>query len=81
MHNTTDAPGGVDTPLLTPDQAGAYLRTHPRTLANWRVRGEGPTFCRIGRRPFYRLAELNAYIEGRQFSHRAAEQSRARGKG
>lgn len=67
---------GPQTPLLTPEQAGEYLRTHPRTLANWRVSGDGPAFCRIGRRPFYRLADLDAFINARHFNHRGAERSK-----
>ena len=64
------------TPLLTPAQAGEYLRTNPRTLANWRVRGAGPAYCRVGRRPFYRLEELDAFIEAGRVSHRAEERVR-----
>lgn len=78
MHDTdrtTRNTAAPSTPLLTPEQAGEYLRTHPRTLANWRVKGDGPSFCRIGRRPFYRLEELNAFIDARRFQHRAAERS------
>lgn len=77
MDITVVAPSAPETPLLTPGQAGAYLRTHPRTLANWRVRGEGPALVRIGRRPFYRLADLNEFIEARRFRHRAERRATA----
>jgi Helix-turn-helix domain len=33
----------------------------PRTLENWRWRGEGPPFVKIGRKVVYRLIEVEAY--------------------
>jgi hypothetical protein len=62
-------------PLLTPDQAGAFLRVHPRTLANWRVLGRGPRYLRVGRRPFYREKDLETWLDAHAFAHTADEQS------
>ena len=49
--------------LLTPAEAGKVLRTNTQTLANWRVAGRGPPWVRlIGRRVFYRKADLREWI-------------------
>jgi predicted DNA-binding transcriptional regulator AlpA len=34
--------------LLTPEQVAEMLQVHPGTLENWRVRGEGPPFVKLG---------------------------------
>ena len=36
------------TELLTPEQVAELLKVHPGTLENWRVRGEGPPFVKLG---------------------------------
>ena len=36
------------TELLTPEQVAEMLQVHPGTLENWRVRGEGPPFVKLG---------------------------------
>ena len=33
----------------------------PRTLENWRWRGEGPPFVKIGRKVVYRLVDVEGY--------------------
>ena len=49
--------------LLTPAEAGEILRSNTQTLANWRVQGKGPPWVRlIGRRVFYRKADLKDWI-------------------
>mgnify|MGYP000853008536 FL=1 len=57
--------------LLTPLQAAKFLGVSPRTLANWRSRGGGPKYTKLGnpppqgrqdRRPVrYRLHDLETY--------------------
>ena len=37
-------------PLLTTAQAATLLGTSPRTLEDWRLRGGGPVFRKVGRR-------------------------------
>jgi predicted DNA-binding transcriptional regulator AlpA len=49
--------------LLTTAEAGAYLRMAAHTLTRWRSQGKGPSFVRVGGSVFYRVAELDAYIE------------------
>jgi len=36
------------TELLTPEEVADLLKVHPGTLENWRVRGEGPPFVKLG---------------------------------
>ncbi|WP_420846583.1 helix-turn-helix transcriptional regulator [Nocardioides jishulii] len=36
----------------------------PKTLANWRSAGTGPTFVKIGGMVRYRLADVEAYEAG-----------------
>jgi hypothetical protein len=50
------------------------LRVTSRTTARWRVEGNGPAFVRAGgRRILYRRADLNEWLAGRTYAHRAAE--------
>jgi excisionase family DNA binding protein len=46
---------------LTPQEAAERLRTSVGTLSNWRVRGEGPRFIKLGRKVLYPLAEIEAF--------------------
>jgi predicted site-specific integrase-resolvase len=34
--------------LMTPEQVAELLQVHPGTLENWRFRGEGPAFFKLG---------------------------------
>ena len=34
--------------LLTQEQVAEILQIHPGTLENWRTRGEGPRFVKLG---------------------------------
>ncbi len=38
----------------------------PRTLERWRWTGEGPAFVKIGGRVVYRIADVEAYENGRR---------------
>lgn len=53
-------------PLLSPVEAGAFLGMSPKTLANWRVRGFGPTFVKLGGRGGkvrYRRTDLEDFLD------------------
>jgi hypothetical protein len=51
-------------PLLTTLQAAAFLGTSPRTLEDWRLRGGGPTYRKLGRRLVrYSAADLASFLE------------------
>lgn len=51
-------------PLLTVEQAAAYLNVQPQTLNNWRTTGRHniPT-TKVGRLVRYRRSALDAFIE------------------
>jgi len=51
--------------LLTTPEAAAYLRLSPRTLENWRVRGGGPRFRKLGDRVLYDQGELDRWQAAR----------------
>lgn len=46
---------------LLPKEAAERLRTTTGTLSNWRVRGQGPRFIKVGRKVLYPVAELEAW--------------------
>ena len=51
-----------DDPLLTTEEAAAYLGLAPSTLATWRVRrSDGPRFLKIGRKVLYPRSELKRF--------------------
>ena len=39
----------AQSPLLTPNEAAAWLRSRERTLEHWRYQRTGPAFVRVGR--------------------------------
>jgi excisionase family DNA binding protein len=54
------------TELLTPEEVADLLKVHPGTLENWRVRGEGPPFVKLGNKRRsavrYRRADVENWI-------------------
>ena len=57
-HDQADAPTAANH-----DEAGAadYLGLKPKTLANWRSRGCGPRYLKLGARVVYPQSELDAF--------------------
>lgn len=55
--------------IITPDgrltraHAAKYLGVAEQTLANWRSIGRGPKSFRLGGRVFYRLSDLEAFVD------------------
>lgn len=49
--------------LKNTKQAAAHIRLERKTLENWRCQGRGPAFVRIGSRIFYRVRDLEEFIE------------------
>ena len=49
--------------LLTPDEASALLRVDEGTLANWRYRGIGPVFVKLGGKVRYAKNDLNSFVQ------------------
>lgn len=49
--------------LLTTVEVAQYLRIRVNTLEQWRSRGEGPAFERVGRRVRYRRGEIDRWLK------------------
>jgi len=49
---------------ISPEEAAERLGVRPSTLANWRYRGGGPPYIKVGGRVRYRLAELGDWLDG-----------------
>lgn len=60
----------ADTPheLLSVEEAAAYLRSPPGTLAHWRATGGGPRFAKLGRRIVYRREWLDEWVDAQSAS-------------
>jgi hypothetical protein len=69
----------MDIPVvLTPEQAAQALSLSPSTLAKLRLSGNGPAYCRMGRRKIgYRPADLESWLSGR-IHHSTSEYETAR---
>lgn len=69
--NTESSTAASPTPssMLDPTAAGAYLGgnkpINALTLADWRCKGTGPAYIKVGRLVRYRLADLDAWMNGR----------------
>ena len=48
------------------------LGLSPRTLQNWRLKGEGPPFGKFGRSVRYSVATVAAWVAGRERSSTSA---------
>ncbi|WP_206064976.1 helix-turn-helix domain-containing protein [Nocardioides sp. JQ2195] len=55
-RTTTSAPI-----YLTTEMLAERWEVSPGTLANWRARGTGPTYCKIGNSVRYALADVEQY--------------------
>lgn len=49
--------------LMTPDEVAALLQVPVATLAQWRHRGTGPLYRRIGRHVRYEREHVETWIE------------------
>jgi hypothetical protein len=52
-----------DSPLGTPDEVAAYMRTTVPALSQLRYRGQGPKFIRSGRKILYRWEAVEEYLQ------------------
>jgi hypothetical protein len=52
--------------LLSDDESAAILNVKPKTMPQWRCRGFGPVFIKIGRKVFYRRSALYAWIAAQE---------------
>lgn len=67
---TTPAPPCVPSPMLDPTSTGIHIGGQENpisvlTLADWRTKGIGPDYVKVGRLIRYRQADLDAWIETR----------------
>lgn len=58
--SAVELPAGV-TPLLTTEQAAAYLAVARSSLETYRTRGGGPVATKVGRSVRYRIEDLDAW--------------------
>ena len=49
--------------LLTEEEFASLIEVKPHTLAVWRTEGKGPNFARLGKSVFYRLADVQAWVD------------------
>lgn len=56
--------------LLTIDEAAEIVRTPVGTLRYWRYLGTGPRSFRLGRRVFYRQADVEEWINAQADAER-----------
>ena len=49
--------------VLNVDQAADLLGLSASTMAKMRLSGNGPVFCKLGRRVVYRREDIDAYLE------------------
>jgi hypothetical protein len=70
ITNIIKAEANQSSPLLNPESTGIYLGGTDKplsvlTLADWRTKGIGPAYFRVGRLIRYRQADLDAWLETR----------------
>lgn len=46
---------------LTTKEAAAFLRVHPGTMSNWRIKGVGPAYIKTVGKIFYFQADLESF--------------------
>jgi hypothetical protein len=49
--------------LLSDRDLAEMLELNTETLQTWRSEGKGPSFTRLGKKVFYRLADVTSWIE------------------
>ena len=51
--------------VITTKGAALYVGLSESTLAKLRLNGNGPVYCKLGRRVVYRLADLEGWLQSR----------------
>lgn len=49
--------------LFETERAAPYIKHATSTLHRWRVEGSGPPYIKLGRKVFYRRADLDAFLD------------------
>lgn len=52
--------------LQNSDTTAEQLKLSPKTLAKWRVYGQGPAFFKVGRKVMYDRSEVQAWLENQR---------------
>ncbi|MGO4383402.1 helix-turn-helix transcriptional regulator [Specibacter sp. RAF43] len=67
----------VSTPLLdslvAPVTLAERLGTTERSLSEWRIKGRGPKFIRVGRSVRYRPEAVDAWLLGQEYASTSEE--------
>ncbi len=53
-------------PLLDLEWLSEFIDIPPRTIYNWRLRGEGPPAYGVGRRLRFRRSEVDGWLDSRR---------------
>ena len=61
-----------DTRHIKPTQLARRWRINPRTLQNWRCRGSGPPYLKIGGQILYRQEDVERYEAENQHKDRTS---------
>ena len=56
-------------PLLSPEEAAKLLNVKEQTLALWRSKSMGPSFCKIEKSVKYKREDLETYIKDQSIRH------------
>lgn len=59
--------------LLTNEEVAQVIAVTEHTLSVWRSAGKGPKFVRLGRNVFYRLADVQAWVDANVVTAEAAD--------
>lgn len=59
--------------LITPSELAEALGTTERTLSEWRIRGSGPAYLRIGRSVRYVPLDVDSWLLAQQHRSTAEE--------
>lgn len=55
-----------DDEFYTNSETAAFLSLREETLVQWRYRGKGPSYHKIGRAAFYRGKDIKAFVEAQR---------------
>lgn len=70
--STRQAPAQGKDSLATPAEVAEFLRKPPKTLAEWRSRGLGPRYFKIGRDVRYSWTAVHEWLAGQAVEARNA---------
>ena len=65
MRTPHSAPAPAMPKVITARAAARFVGLSASTLAKLRLNGNGPIYCKLGRRVLYRPADLEQWLESR----------------